>query len=733
VGISGPSAPGEFTYDKVMLHVTGGGGTPAPADTSQVDVGQILRILTRRTKPMLAIFFGFLAFVVLLTLALPKSYTTTVKLIAGNPSSAAGSGAPGAGPNSDLPVLNALLVASGIQSVETYVELFQEFPVAQKVIADLGLKTTPRELLHNVEIKPVTNTSIIALAVTWSDPKTSAAIANEFANVVVDRDRELVTDQAASAIAFLDKQLPQSQADMTDAQARLTSFEAAHHIVDIDEQTKATIAQLGALDGKLGQTLADGRQATAGLTNVRAQLASTPATIQGDQTLSANPVVAQLQTQLAQVRVQLTTALQQYTSEHPTVIGLRNQADQLQREIARYQSTVVSNTNTVPNPLYQQLQQQAAQLTTQIASDRGAETALREQERSIQPELSSLPAQTVALADLQRQAKSAQDVYAALQEKYNNAAIARDTALSSVTITQPASPLFVTMRPSLVLNVLLGALLGAVLAVLGVFIIEYFDNTIKDGADVEQELALPALAAIPLVKMRDGLPEIPWLRTLSIEAFLHLVTSIKYATDAPLMTLVVTSPIPGDGKSTIALNVALAMSELEPRVLLVDADLRRPSLHVKLAAKNDRGLSDILVGRSKFSDVVQRTRHSGLDVLASGTPAPNPIKLLGSPRFDALLAEAKNSYRFIVVDGTALSVNVDSAIIARKVDGSMLVLSTNHTDLRAARLALRKLHQVGVHNILGYVLNRVVPNREEYRAYELEPAVETGNELPEMV
>jgi len=712
-----------------MLHLMDGGGTPASLETSQVDIGQIVRILVRRAKPMLAIFLGFVGFVLLLTLAMPKSYTTTVKLIAGNPSSAAGSGLPGAGPNSDLPVLNALLVGSGIQSVETYVELFQEFPVAQKVIADLGLRATPRELLHGVDIKPVTNTSIISLAVTWSDAKTSAAIANDFADVVVARDRELVTDQADTAIAFLNQQMPQSQRIMADAQSNLTTFEAAHHIVDIDAQTKTTIDQLGALDAKLGQTQADSRQASAGLDSVRAQIAGTPATIRGDQTLAVNPVVTQLQTQLAQVRVALSTAMQQYTSEHPTVIALRSQSAQLEREIARYQSTVVSNTNTVPNPLYQALQQQAAQLSTQVASDRGAVAALRDQERRLQPLLASLPAQTVALADLQRQAKSAQDVYSALQEKYNNAAIARDTALSSITVTQPASPLFVSIRPSLLFNLLLGVLLGSVLAVLGAFIIEYLDNTIKDGRDVEHELALPALAAIPLVKTRNGVPELPWLRTLSVEAFLHLVTSIKYASDAPLESLVVTSPTPGDGKSTVALNVALAMSELEPRVLLIDADLRRPSLHVKLSAKNDRGLSDILVGRSAFEEVVQRTRHAGLDVLASGTAAPNPIKLLESPRFDALLAEAKKHYRFVVVDGTALSVNVDSAIIARKVDGTVMVLSANHTELRAARLALRRLLQVGVHNILGYVLNRAVAQREEYRAYELESSSEALTEI----
>jgi succinoglycan biosynthesis transport protein ExoP len=184
----------------------------------------------------------------------------------------------------------------------------------------------------------------------------------------------------------------------------------------------------------------------------------------------------------------------------------------------------------------------------------------------------------------------------------------------------------------------------------------------------------------------------------------------------------VTSPSQGDGKSTVALNVALAMSELDPRVLLIDADLRRPSLHLKLSTKNDRGLSDIIVGRSRFEDVVQGTRYASLDILASGTPTPNPIKLLESPRFDALLAEVKQRYRFVVIDGSALSVNVDSAIAARKADGTVIVLSASRTDMREARMAMRRLQQVGVHNILGFALNRVEPTREDYRPYELEEA-----------
>ena len=706
---------------------TGGGIAPYNAaiqPESQNELGGMGRVLLRRIRPMLAIFAGFVALVFILTLVLPKTYTTTVKVIAGNPGTTGFAGAGNVSSDTEVPVLNALMIATGMQSTETYVELFQEIPVAQQVIASLGLKASPRELLSKVDVKPVVNTPIIGLSVTWRDPVTSAQIANAFGNVVVDRQRQLVAGQADNAITFLNGQLPQAQKAMNDAQTQLASFEAQHHIADIGTQTQTLISSLATLDAKVGQTQADRQQAQAELSSAQAELKSTPATVTGGQTVAQNPVLAQLQSQLSQIDVQLQTALQQYTEKHPTVIALRQQEAQIKREIAQTQSSVVANTNTIPNPVYQQIQQQAEQYATQIASDNAQLGALKMQQQQMNPQLAQLPAQTATLANLQRQSKAAEDVYTALQQKYNNAQIARDTALSDVTITQPADPHFADVKPHLILNLLLGVALGAVLAVLGAFVIDYLDNTIKDDRDVEQELALPSLAAIPLVKMRNGTPELPWVRTMSIEAFLQLVTSMKYASDRPLSTVVVTSPTQGDGKSTVALNVAIAMGELEPRVLLVDADLRRASLHHKLRMKNERGLSDILVGRSQLEDVVQGTRYPGLDLLTSGTPTPNPIKLLESGRMDEFLREAQERYRCVVIDGTALSVNVDSAVVARKADGTVIVLSANQTDLRAAKQALRRMQQVGVRNVLGYVLNRVVPRKEDYEAYELRAGTE---------
>ena len=710
-----------------MLSLPAGQSATTATEPTQ-QLSGVVRTLQRRLRPMIAIFLGFVGLVLIFSLLVPKSYTAETKVIAGN-SSALPSGSD-ASANSQLPVLNALLAASGVQSAETYVELFQETPVAQQVSQQLGLKMGAKDLLSHVSVKPVSNTSIISLAVTWSNPKTAALIANTFGSVVVDRQRQLVSSQAQQAIDFLKTQLPQANKTMHDAQMKLANFEAQHHITDINAQTQSYISSLATLDGNIGKTQADEQQAKAQLASTQSALSHTSPTITGGTTVATNPVLQQLQTQLSQVDVQLQTAEKQYTDQHPTVIALKQQEAQLRNEISKQQSTVVANTNTVPNPLYQQLQQQQAQDQAQIAADQAQISALSKQRDQMNPTLQNLPAQAAILADLQRNSQSAQDVYTALQQKYNNASIARDTALSDVTVTQPATPNSVRVTPNLTLNLLLGIILGLALAVVGAFVIDYLDGSIKDEREVEEELALPPLAQIPLVRMRNGVAALPWVRTLTVESFLQLVTSIKYASDSKLETLVVTSPSQGDGKSTISLNVALAMAELEPRVLLVDADLRRASIHTKLHMKNERGLSDVLVGRARLTEVAQKTKYPGLDILTSGTPTPNPIKLLESPRMDDLLREASEHYRCVIVDTAALSVNLDAAVVSRKVDGTVVVLSSGQTDLREAKSALRRLQQVGVKNILGFVLNRVVPRRSDYGAYELGPGESAVEEEP---
>lgn len=689
-----------------------GGVEPALDIQRERDLGSLWRTLARRRTAVLRIFVGFVILMLVGTLLWPKQYMTDIKVITGN-SNQTGANAP----DSQLPVLNALLLTGGGNTAETYAELFKETPVVQRVIDELNLKTSPRELLNRVVVKPVTNTAILDVGVTWSDAKTSAAIANAFGQAIVDRQRDLVSSQARAALDALKSQMPLAQQRMNESQNKLSQFEAAHRIADIDAQTKSTIDSLAALDAKISSVQADRSQAQAQLSSSQGQLGHMSPTITGSTQVSQNPVVAQLQQQLANVDVQLRQAQGEFTDQHPTVIALRQQKDQLQRAIAQQQQTVVAGNTQVPNPVYQQLRQQSATYQAQIAADAAQITELQRQRGVMTPALAALPSQTAQLADLQRNAKASQDVYSALQQKFVNAQVASETAISDVTITQPANPREAQVRPSLLLNFLISLVLGAVLGVTGALLLDYFDNSIKDERQVEEELALPQLGAIPLVQLRNGEPVVPWVKALALESFLQLVTNTKYATDERLRSLAVVSPMQGDGKSTIALNIALALNEIEGPVLLVDADLRRPSLHAKLRLANERGLSDILVGQATLDQAIQIDEKSGLAILTSGTATPNPLKLLESPRFEALMEELQGRFQTVVFDGAALQGNVDSAVLARRVSGTILVVSHGSTDLRQASGAMKRLQRMGVRNILGFVLNRVEARRDDYTFY----------------
>jgi len=696
------------------------GYPPTPESSGETDVASIVSTLLRRRRVFFAILLGFFSLVVIWTLLTPRSYTAVTKLIAGAGGTATGRA------DTALPLLNALLVASSAQSAETYADLIQQEPVARQVIQNLGLHTSVGDLLSQVSVKPVTNTSILELAATWRDPETAAKIANEFASVFVSRERDLIAGQAGSAIDFLSKEMPNAERRMRTADDALAQFESQHPNVYVaysgdNQQTEsaALVAQQ-----KFAQAQVDQEQAQAQLNSVSAQLNSTGATINGSSNIVQNPVTAQLQTQLAQVEVQLQSARQQYTEQHPTVQALEQQKAQLEKEITSQPATIVSGNNIVPNPVYQQLSQQAATLRAQIAGDQGQMKNLKGELGQMNGALNSLPAETMELAGLQRKAKMAEDVYTALSQKYNEATVAKTTALSDVSITEPASADSTGVKPNWRINLMLGLALGLVIAISGVFLIEFYDNTFKDEQDVQRALPLPLLASVP--QLGDSSPKkLPWLRALTVESFLQLVTALRYSSDKPLRTLAITSPKQGDGKSTVALSTAIAMAEIEPKVILVDADLRRPTLHERLGLSNQPGLSDYLVGAVPLSEAVQPTKYDGLYLMSSGAPVPNPMKLIHSPRLDELISELLKVYRAVIFDTPALMPVYDAAVLGSKVDGTVLVIAAGVTDMPSTKKSLQRLTSVQGVNMLGIVLNRTTPSNG-YATYYLN----TDNPMP---
>ncbi|HEY0613133.1 MAG TPA: polysaccharide biosynthesis tyrosine autokinase [Candidatus Elarobacter sp.] len=695
----------------------------AGADVDPVAIWHsFVATLLRRRALFLAVSGGVLGLVALITLMTPKSYTTDVKLIAGNPNAVA------ANPQqaqTGLSVLNALMLPNAAQSAETYAELISETPVVQRVIDDLNLKTDVKALQGAVKVKPVTNTNIISLQVTWRDPVMSAKIANEFATVFVAREAELVAGGATGALEFLNKQIPSAERRLHTAEAAVTKFETTHSIADIGSQTSSIVAAAANIDANINRVQLEKRQADAQVASLSAQLASTRQLSGGGSNVAQNPILPQLHAQLAQAKLDLSAAQQQYTDSHPAVVALKQKIAGLQKELAKQPGTIVASTNTVANPLFTQLQQNLAVARSMSASAGNQLSTLAKQRADINPQLKALPKQSETLLSLKREQKLAEDMYNALQQKRNDAQVAKATGISDVTITQAASPALAAKSPHLTLNLIVGAIAGLLLGLGVVFLVDWFDGRIRDERDVEGELGLPVLASIPLLPSGDGAAAIPAnVRTAAMESYFQLVLAMRYSSDRPLRSVTVTSPLQGDGKSTVAMNVAGALGEIavssiehEARILIIDADMRRPSLHKKFDVRNDLGLSDVLIGRASLTQAVQRTDRPGVDILTSGTQSPNPIKLLQSTRFDAMLREARERYATVIVDAPAIVPVFDAAILANKTDGTVMILSAGGTDRRSTRRAIARLESVGVNELIGTVVNRSTAAVADYSDY----------------
>lgn len=673
------------------------------------DISAVFDALARRWRLFAATVLAFVLIVGFVTILVPKSYTTTVRMIAGNPAEQ-----PSESNTTALPILNALVLASGAQSAETFATLAQQEGVAADVISNLRLNVSPRTLLSHLTVTPMTNTAILNLSVSWRDPVTSAKVSNAFADAFMRKERDFVRSQAVTAMGFLSGELPNAQAEMQRTGSELARFQAANGFVDASTHTQDVVSKMTALESKIQTVTLDSREARALLDNSTAQLAGLPSTVNNAQQISVNPVVTDLQTKLEQVNIQLSQAQQQYTDQHPLVTSLKKQRSDLVAAIARQPSQIDSSNTMAPNPVYQALQQQIVQYRQRIDGD-AAQLALLARERTaMSPMLRQLPQQSMQLATLQQSAKLASDVYAALEQKYNDATVAKTTAISDVSIIQPATADSAVVRPQLMLNLIVALIVGLLLGAVVVYVVETRQRPVLAGMDAAV-FGLPVMARIPLLHTTNK-RMLPWVQSMTIEAFLQLCVSLKLKNKRSLRTLAVTSPSRGDGKSTIAFNLAKAMANLEPRILLVDADLRRPTLHDIAERSNKYGLSDILETTRSLGDSVQQL-SPGVDLLAAGHSVANPVGLIQSAAFDDLLREANERYAMVIIDTPALTCVTDGFLVTAKTDASVLVISTDETAERETLEAISRFNALGIENLVGVVLNRDRKRVNDYSDY----------------
>jgi len=324
------------------------------------------------------------------------------------------------------------------------------------------------------------------------------------------------------------------------------------------------------------------------------------------------------------------------------------------------------------------------------------------------------PAQVLPL---ETQLTSLQTSYASLLRQYEEVRLAEAGSVDTIVVSEPALEAK-KVRPRTMLNTLLAAIVGLMLGLGAAFLIEYLDDTVKSPDDVARLGDIPVLTGIARVQEDDHLPLVTQAHAKSpvSEAFRVLRTNIQFASvDNPLRTLLITSSAPSEGKSFITANLAVVMAQMGRRVVIVDADLRKPMQHKIFDLPNNLGLTTALLAErgSEVTRHVQGTQIPGVQVLTSGPIPPNPSELLGSQRMGEIVHDLLESADVVLFDTPPALAVTDAAVLSRGADGVLLIVEVGKTRQPALYQALAELHRAGT-RILGVVLNSLPPRGSAY-------------------
>jgi non-specific protein-tyrosine kinase len=328
------------------------------------------------------------------------------------------------------------------------------------------------------------------------------------------------------------------------------------------------------------------------------------------------------------------------------------------------------------------------------------------------------------LTRLQNEVAQLRQSYTSLLQSYENVRLAEAQSTNTIIVVEPARQPQSPIRPRTTQNTLIAAVVGMMAAVGVAFLVEYLDDSIRSPEQVGELIGAPVMGAVAKMSANGGTGNKRALiaaqepRSPIVEAFRTLRTNIQFAgVDRPVRTLLVTSAAPMEGKSTVSANLAVVMAQAGFRVVLMDCDLRRPSMHTIFNQPNRSGLTDMMLQAStQWDAAVQTTPIANLFILPSGSLPPNPSELLGSDRFRQFIERMSNTYDMVIIDSPPLLPVTDAAILSRAVDGVMLVVDTGATRAGALVQSKVQIERVGGH-LLGVVMNKLSPGRSGSHYY----------------
>jgi succinoglycan biosynthesis transport protein ExoP len=535
----------------------------------------------------------------------------------------------------------------------------------------------------NVKLQPLSQ--LVNITFVARSPQIAARVVNGIADAYIATNLERRYQSSSYARDFLQRQIANTRRDLERSERLVTAYAQQQRLINTGNGDQA-----GDTNSLTGNTLValNAALATTQARRIAAEQRYREALL-GGATTEGSANAAPLRGQIAGLDAEYQQKLQTFRPDYPEMVALRARINALR-------ASVVSETRTTNAD-------RAGSLRQEFQAARAEEDRLRAQVAGLSTSVLDQRGRRIQYNILQRDVDTNRTLYDALLQRYKEIGVASGIGTAVASVVDRGLVPGGAFSPNLYLNLLIGAVLGLVVGMLAAIALEFINDTIKTPDDVRDKLQLPFLGGIPNAKAAKPIDELKDALSPVTEAYLSTATALQFVTEggAP-KTLLLTSTRPAEGKSTSAWALAQSFTRLGKKVLLIDADMRRPAF---VTGHDNIGLSHILTNASSLSEHILRTEVEGLWIMPAGTIPPSPPELIASARFAALLADAAATFDHVVIDGPPILGLADSPLLSTTVQATLMVVEAGRTRTRAVVEAQNRLRTAGSH-LIGAILTR---------------------------
>ncbi len=665
---------------------------------SEIDIKKYIHVFLRRKWTFISIFLGIMLFTCLKTILTPKTFRASSKVLVKETST----------------LLGKSQILEEAFGSETNCEILKSRGFAERVISRmrrkeekaefLNFKNAPELLLENIKIIPLKDSHIIKIIVEAEDAEEVTVITNNITETFKEYSMEIARTKVTEVRKFIEAQLPEVQKRLKETEEDLQKFKEKERLVSISASGNALQEELAELQAKYSSMISQTSIKETLIVQLKEELKK-------ENKKLAEEIVKINSPSLSNLRAKLLTLGNEYSSyiiaglsqDHPKLIELTGKIEKIKQELKQKAISRTDEELLSINPFFyiEDLSKKVFNEKTELLHLKAAKNAIRERIKEYRDRIRLFPTKEYELARLERAYEFNKSIYQSLIDRYEEAKITEVGEIGNIVIIEKAIPPKTPIYPNPLKNIIFAFIFGIGLGIVGVLVQEHLDTSIKDIEEIEK-LEISVIGTTPIHK--ENIIEDPI--SPAAEAYKKIRINLKFSKPGNFKTLLVSSCLVKDGKTTLASNLGVTYAKAMQKTVIIEGDIRKPKLYKMFKISSKVGLSNLLIGDAKIEDVLLATNIENLWIIPAGHIPPDPGELIDSESMKTLISDLRKDFDMIIIDSPPLINCADGFFLGNMVEGVILTLELGKFPKELLLQTIASFKSTGI-NFLGVVVNRV--------------------------